>query len=107
MEKKRNYIRFFSQLKAQYAIKERMGQLEECTIMNVSRKGMGIKFHTDNTISPGSTIHVEIPVPSKSERMKVTGLLKWTGKEGNYIIGGIELTKELDEEMLAKLETVD
>jgi len=75
--------------------------------MNVSRKGMGIKFHTDNTINPGSTIHVEIPIPSKSERMKVTGLLKWTGKEGNYIIGGIELTEELDEDRLSKLETVD
>jgi hypothetical protein len=42
MEDGRGFIRFFSQLKARYITEDKEKDWEECTIINVNRKGVGV-----------------------------------------------------------------
>ena len=107
MENKRKSIRFFSQLKAKYFINGGEKDLKECTIINVSREGMGLTFLTREKIDIGSTIHLETFAPTEIEPINVEGVLKWLELlMGNNFIGGIELTESLDESNLSGLSSV-
>ena len=103
MEDGRGFIRFFSQLKARYIIEDKEKDWKECTIINVNRKGMGVKFNTRERINEGSTILFEISVPSELEPVKATGILKWINEGENYFVGGIEFPELLHEDTFAKL----
>jgi len=103
MEERRRFSRFPSQLKAQYFVQEKEGGRGKCTIINTSRKGMGIIFHTGEKISEGSTVHLEVFVPTELEPINVKGVLKWIVEGGNDFVGGVELTKILDDVKFAKL----
>jgi Tfp pilus assembly protein PilZ len=96
-EENRVHIRFDTDLKGRYFIKELGQRWGNCTVFDVSRTGMGIKFHTPETIDVGSTITVEIEVPSELEPMSVKGILRWIKPADNEFLGGIELTEVLDE----------
>lgn len=93
----RIYIRFSTNLKARYFIRDMGEGWGECTVFNVSRKGMGVNFHTREKIEAGSTIHLKIILPSEPEPMNVKGTLRWIKQVKNECIGGIELTEVLDE----------
>jgi len=95
LEEEKSFVRFFIQLKAQYSLKEREGLWEECTILDVNPKGMGIEFSKE--ISLGTTIHLAVYLPEESEPLNVKGVLKWTKQSVNRFIGDIELTEILDE----------
>ncbi len=104
MENRRRIYRFFPPfLNAQYFSREGKGSREQCAIFNISRKGVGLKFHTGKTINIGSTIHLEMYVPGQSEPINLKGTLKWIEKEGNDFIGAIELTEALGDATWAKL----
>ena len=96
-EENRVHIRFDTNLKGRYFIKELGKRWGNCTVFDVSRTGMGIKFHTPETIDVGSTITIEIEVPSELEPMSVKGILRWIKPVDNEFLGGIELTEVLDE----------
>ena len=102
MEEKRKFSRCFTQLEARF-LKEGEKEWEEATIINVSRKGMGIKFHTSGEINTGSTLHLAIIMSGESDPIMVKGVLGWIKKKGNYFIGGIELAEELEDVKWAKL----
>ena len=93
----RIYIRFSTNLKARYFLREMGEGWGECTVFNVSRKGMGINFHTTEKIEAGLTIHLKIIIPSEPEPMNVKGTLRWVKQVKNECICGIELTEVLDE----------
>lgn len=104
MESSRSFYRFLPPfLKAQYFSIEGESSREQCTIYNISRKGVSIKFHTREKINIGSTIHLEMFVPRKSEPISVKGILKWVKRSGDDFTGGIKLTEELDDVTWAKL----
>ncbi|KPJ56526.1 MAG: hypothetical protein AMJ42_05220 [Deltaproteobacteria bacterium DG_8] len=103
VEERRRFSRFETQLKAKYFIKERKGGWEECTIIDISRNGMKIRFHTCEKIIVNSTVHLEIYVPKELEPIYIKGILKRVKKEESDFIGSIELTEVLDENKLAKL----
>lgn len=103
MEDSRGFIRFFSQLKARYIAEDKEKSWEECTIININRKGMGVKFRTDEKIRIGSNIHFEISVSTEFDPVQATGILKWINEGENYIVGGIEFPELLDEDTFAKL----
>ena len=103
MEDGRGFIRFFSQLKGRYVLEDKEGAWEECTIINVNRKGMGAKFHTSERINEGSTILFEISVPAEFEPVQATGILKWINEGENYFVGGIEFPELLGEDTFSKL----
>ena len=99
----RRFTRFSTQLKGHYFWREQKRGWEECTVNEVSRKGLGITFHTGHTMTTGATAHIEIYVPGELEPVMVKGKLKWIKQKGNNFIGGIELTKILDEITFGKL----
>ena len=101
----RKYKRYPTQREARFSLKDTPGSKQVCTIVNISRKGMGIIFHTDVEMSVGTVIRVEISVPGSSETMSVDGSLKWFDKMEIDIIGGIELADELSEEEVSNLDS--
>ena len=97
MENRRSFSRFDTQLKAKYFLKERNESWGECTVIDVSRKGMGIIFTTREKINVGSTVLLEIAVPTVSNPVHVIGILRWIRRKGNDFVGGVESTKLLDD----------
>lgn len=97
MKNRRSFSRFDAQLKAKYFLKEREEHWGNCTVTDVSRKGMGIVFLTREKIHVGSTILMEIAIPTASDPVKVVGILRWIRKRGGDFIGGVESTKILDD----------
>jgi len=92
MKEKRRFRRHQTQLKAQYYIKERNKEWEECTIIDVSRKGMGIVFLIRKEIEVNSTVLLEITLLTELEPIYIVGILKWIKQEDHDFIGGIEST---------------
>ena len=103
MENTRQYKRYPTQREAFYCLQERMTEKQGCTIFNVSRKGMGIAFHTTDPISIGEPIRLEIPVATALECISVSGMVKWLDRVEFDVIGGIELNKELSDVKFSKL----
>jgi len=100
----RKYKRYPTQREARYFLEGTTGDGQVCTIVNVSRKGMGIIFHTDEEMSPGTIIRVEVPPAKTSESISVKGVLKWIDRMEIDMIGGIELTNELCDLQLSRLD---
>ena len=94
--KKRSFNRYDAHMKATYSQEERNRGWENCTITKLSRKGMGITFHTDEKIMVDSALHLKV-FTSDEEYFTVKGILKWIEKDSNTFIGGIELLEILDE----------
>lgn len=96
-EESRLHIRFSTNLSSRYFVRELGKSWGSCTVFDVSRKGVGIKFHTAEAIPVGTTINLEITVPSELEPMSVKGTLRWIKQRDGEWIGGIELNEVLDE----------
>ncbi len=92
MENRRRFIRHQLEKEGEYYLDEGRSSLERCTIIDVTREGMGIQFHTDENISVGSTVHLEIPVLTELAPVKVKGIVKWIAQRGNDVTGGIKMT---------------
>ncbi len=90
MENKRKFGRFNTHLKAQYFLNEKKGDGEKCAITDISRRGMGIRFHTRDNIDIGETIYLEIFVPEGKEPISVEGVLKQVNWKGSDFFGGVE-----------------
>jgi hypothetical protein len=95
--KKRSFTRYDTHIKATYFLEERNRGWEDCTITKLSRKGMGITFHTDGKITVDSTLHLKVFTSDENEYLTVKGVLKWIEKDRNTFIGGIALCEILDE----------
>jgi len=63
---------------------------ENCTVNEVSRKGMGVLFLTPMGLNAGSIIHLKVLLPSEPKPVTVRGILKWIKNKGDFFIGGIE-----------------
>ena len=103
MRERRRFIRFETQLRAQYISQDEEMEWEECTIISMSRKGIGIKFHSNERVYIGSAVRLKIFVPEKVKPAMVEGVLKWTEKRENEFFGGIESDEILDEMKFSKL----
>ena len=90
-EETRKFPRSPIELKSQFLVKVKKRDWEQCTIINVSREGMGIIFQTRRKIEVGSTIYLKIFTPMESEPVNAKGILKWIKEEEDNFIGGIEL----------------
>ena len=101
-EDKRNYKRFPTQLKGTFLLKGGLRR-EQCTVLNVSRKGLGVAFHTKETISRGSSVYIEIYPPQELQPISVKGVVKWITQIENGYTGGVELMSKFDDAVLSKL----
>lgn len=97
MENRRRLKRFSMQLNAQYSFDDTPKNWKECTIIDATYKGMGIRFKIPEKIETGSNIHLEILVSKEITPIRIKGTLKWVGEGGNNFVGGVELTEVLDE----------
>jgi len=97
MENRRRLKRFSIQLKAQYSFEDTKKSWKQCTIIDATHSGMGIRFKTHERITAGSTIHLEIFVSQELEPVSIKGTLKWLGEGENNFVGGVELPEVLDE----------
>ena len=95
---KRRFVRYAVEKEGRTLLKG----WKKCTVIDISSKGLGIRFHKVDYddivdyIDTGSTVYLEIPVTEQLETISVKGILKWISKEGDDCIGGIELFEELD-----------
>ena len=103
MEERRRFGRFVTQLKAQYILKDSKRDCEECTVINMGRKGIGIRFTPHEKVDIGSIVHLEIFVPEKLKPTNVEAVIKWIEKRGDFLFGGIECNELLDEMKFSKL----
>ena len=93
MKERRKYTRSQTERNGQYFLDGKENEFGECTITDVSREGMRIKFSTGEKINIGSTIHIDIPVSPVSKLLNVKGTLKWIDQKENDFTGGIEITE--------------
>jgi hypothetical protein len=96
MENKRRLRRFAIQLNAQYCFDDREESWKECTIIDATHEGMGIRFKAPEKIDTGSNIHLELLVAKAIKPIRIQGTLKWIKKGDNYFVGGVKLTETLD-----------
>ena len=103
MRDERRFLRFAKKRTTSYAPQDKIENIQDCTIIDVSRKGMQIVF--PEKIDLGAIICLQLPVAvtGKLAATTVHAQLKWIKKKGNDFIGGIELTEKLDDEQFEKL----
>ena len=102
MEERRQSKRFAIHLKAHYFLKERK-EGRECTVINISRSGVGLEFYTAEEVVAGSTLLIKISTAKSLETTEVEGIVKWVTHGEKDFVSGIEATSQLDEERLASL----
>ncbi|MBN1227426.1 MAG: PilZ domain-containing protein [Deltaproteobacteria bacterium] len=99
---KRSFTRFEANLKGTFLIKGSI-KSEECTIVDISRKGLGVELNTRERILKGSLIYIEIYPPGELSPINLKGTIKWIKQEEGKLEGGVELSKALDDDVLARL----
>ena len=107
MDDRRRFLRFPLQLNARYA-ETNDDNWMECSVIDISREGIGIIIHSKEAISKGILLKIEIDAPVKEDRITVAGKLVWLKelKDApcfNYA-GGIRLTAIAPED---KWELID
>ena len=105
MEDRRELVRFPTTLKAIYYFKlegDREG-LEQCSILDVSYKGLGVNFHQHALNSVGLLINLEIPLMRQPNLITAAGAVRWCEEREYGFISGIELAEAFDSITLLKL----
>ena len=96
IENRRRFSRFNTHLRAQYFSDEKKEGGEKCTVTDISRSGMGIRFNAYGKFNVGSTIFLEIAIRERSEPINVKGVLKQVNWRGDDLFGGIEWNGLID-----------
>jgi hypothetical protein len=94
MDERRKFIRFPIELIARYSENE-VKDWKECSVIDISREGMGINIYAGEYISDGLILQMEITVPVQGDPIAVTGTLMWIREikddsRFNYL-GGVKL----------------
>ena len=95
MKDRRKFMRFPVRLAAQYSEKNKEDWKQQCSIVNISREGMGVTVYLKTKLSLGCILKFMVDVPDREQSISFTGVLNWikTLKEDsdyNYK-GGIKL----------------
>jgi hypothetical protein len=76
VEDRRKFIRFSVRLGARYS-KENQDKWNQCSIINISREGMGVVVYLKEKLRLGSVLNLMIDVPGKKTPVFVSGTLTW------------------------------
>ena len=95
MDDKRKFLRFPLQLGARYT-EENEDNWKECSVVDISREGMGVIIHSVEAISKETLLKIEIYAPVQDDPIVVEGKLVWLKElkddpRFNYS-GGVQLT---------------
>ena len=69
---------------------------QECTINNISGRGVGLEYNALEKFDIDSDIHLRIYIPEESEPVKIEGKVRWVEQGEEGFNAGIEVTTELD-----------
>ena len=92
MEERRKFHRSPTKQNGEYFLGGEERVFGVCTITDISRGGMGIRFNTARITNIGSIIRLKIAAKSLSTFVKVRGILKWTKRKNNDSTAGIKIT---------------
>ena len=95
MDDRRKFLRFPLQLGARYTA-ENEDKWKECSVVDISREGMGVIIYSIEAISKGALLEIEIHAPMQDDPMRIEGKLVWLKEIKddplfNYA-GGVQLT---------------
>ena len=100
METERRHPRFFKQREGKAFT---IGGWRKCSTVDVSRKGLCLRFHEPKKVLLGSSVYLEIPTFKGLKPICVEGILKWRKQEDSNYIGGVELNEALLDNEWVKL----
>jgi Tfp pilus assembly protein PilZ len=87
---RRKSFRIDTQMSGHYSLGGKKGLWGKCTVVNFSREGTGILFTSSKEIAVGSTIHLQLEVPTQSKPIILKGRLAWIKKTHDGFSGGIK-----------------
>jgi len=105
---RRKFIRFPVRLNARYSEENKEDWKQQCSIVNISREGMGVTVYLKAKLSLGYVLKFMADVPEREKSVSFTGTLNWIkalkeDPEYNYE-GGIKLTTIDSEDKWALLD---
>jgi hypothetical protein len=105
---RRKFIRFPVKIGAVYTKEDKEDWKQQCSIVNISREGMGVTVYIKTKLSLGSVLKFIVNFPDKEKSIVFTGTLNWIkalkeDPEYNYK-GGIKLINIDSEDKWALLD---
>jgi hypothetical protein len=93
---RRKFIRFPVRIRAQYSEENNEERETQCSIVNISREGMGVTVYLKAKLSLGAMLKFMVDFPGRETSVSFTGTLNWIkalkrDPDYNYK-GGIKLT---------------
>ena len=96
MKDRRKFVRFPVRMCAHYSDENNEDREEQCSIVDISREGMGVTVYLKVKLSLGCMMKFMVDVPEKEKSVSFTGTLNWIkslkGDADYNYKGGIKLT---------------
>ena len=97
MSERRQLRRFSLKLKAHYTFEVESDNWQECSIIDITHNGMGLKFPSPETLKLGTPIYLAIVIDEAVRPVRLTGVIKWGGEGADGCVCGVELAEIVDE----------
>ncbi|MHC5076930.1 MAG: PilZ domain-containing protein [Planctomycetota bacterium] len=97
MDERRQLKRFSLKLKAHYTFEDTQENWKECSIIDITNNGMGVKFHSLESVETGTPIHLAIVIDETLRPVRLKGVIKWGGEGADTSVCGVELTEIMEE----------
>lgn len=108
MKDRRKFLRFPVRLGALYSEEINEDWKEQCSIVDISREGMGVTVYLKAKLSLGCMLKFMVDVPEKEKSISFTGTLNWIktlkGDTDYNYKGGIKLITIDSEDKWALLD---
>ncbi len=95
MKDRRKFLRFPVRLSACYSEENKEDWTRQCSIVDISREGMGLVVYLKDKFPIGCLLHFMVDVPTKEKSVCFAGVLSWIKtlkKDPDYNFkGGIKL----------------
>lgn len=108
MKDRRKFLRFPVRIGARYSEENKEDWKQQCSIVNISREGMGVTVYLKMKLSLGCVLKFMMDVPNKEKSVFFTGTLNWIkalkGDSDYNYQGGIKLITIDSEDKWALLD---
>lgn len=108
MKDRRKFLRFPVRIGARYSEENKEDWKQQCSIVNISREGMGVIVYLKTKLSLGCMLKFMMDVPNKEKSVFFTGTLNWIkalkGDSDYNYEGGIKLITIDSEDKWALLD---
>ena len=108
MKDRRKFLRFPVRIGALYSEEINEDLKEQCSIVDISREGMGVTVYLNAKLSLGCMLKFMVDIPEKEKSISFTGTLNWIkalkGDTDYNYKGGIKLITIDSEDKWALLD---